>query len=472
MKTKKHFYRIFLLILLVVSVILTLLLDLIKAPVRSEPMYLYALSLVSIFTFLLFLTICFIKQMISFVPNLLVAIGICGHLMCASLYAYGLIEQSTIYPLEGCIIGIGVIGATLTAEGKLGRVPIKLPLMAFAALCTLLDLIRSFMTAPPAAFVSTVTVLCVLCLLLTLAAIFASAKTASKTELLTPSALCCILAFFTVLSPSEHVFIFSPEYTLALLTILAITFYGFKEVITLERRNAYLTENMQTEIERQTKELQRILTERENVMRFISHDTRKPLVTMRKFITVAREREADVEQIKTIDIIDQKAAQIERNLNEIAKYAKYTYTAEQSRVIPVRDAIESTYVELKPDCDANGIAFEAQYIDAQIYAKPDLLHSVLTNIVINAIEHASCTRIKIWAQKCEDSVCIMITDNGVGIDDDTAQLLFKPYEANPESRTNGLGLYICKTHMDSMNGNIKYTADENGLTFVISVPKA
>ena len=472
MKNKKHFYRILLFSILALSAAAAILLDFVKLPVRSEPMFLYALSLISIFTFLLFLTICFIKQMISFLPNLLVAVGICGHLICASLYSLGALEQSAVYPLECCLIGIGVIGATLSAEGRLGRIPVKLPLTALALVCTLLDLARSFMKEPPAPFVTVINLLCVICLLLTLAAIFVSAKAPSKTEMLTPPALCCVLAFFTVVTPSEYVYIFSPEYTLAFLTIAAITVYGFKEVITVERRNIYLTENMQAEIERQTVELQNIIKERENVMRFISHDMKKPVVTMRKFIAVAREREADIEQIKTIDIIDQKAAVIEKNLAEIAQYSKYTYVAEQSRVYSVRKVLENIYTDLKPDCDANGIMLEAQYIDANAYVKPELLHSVLTNVVINAVEHASCTRIRLWAQKREDSVAIMVSDNGVGIDSETAKLLFKPYEANAESRTSGLGLYICKTHMNSMNGNIEYTSDEKGLTFIITVPKA
>ncbi len=472
MRTKKHFYRIFLFLLLALSVVLALSLNLIKAPVRSEPIFLYALSLAAIFTFLLFLTICFIKQMISFLPNLLVAVGICGHLICACLYSLGILEQSTLYALECCFIGIGVIGAALTAEGKLWRVPVKFILVAFAAICTLLDLVRLFIKVPPQAFVIVTGLLCIICLLATLVSIFISAKTPSKAELLTPSALCCVLAFFTVVAPSEYVYIFSPEYTLAFLTITAITVYGFKEVITVEKRNAYLTENMQAEIERQTKELQNIIKERENVMRFISHDMKKPVITMRKFIAVAREREADIEQVKTIDIIDQKALQIEKNLNEIAQYSRHTYVAEQSEVLSVKNILESIYTDLKPDCDANGIEFEVQYLSASVYAKPELLKSVLTNVVINAIEHASCTKIKICAQKRDDMICILISDNGVGIDSDTAKLLFKPYEANEESRTNGLGLYICKTHMDSMNGNIDYTSDENGLTFTVSVPKA
>ena len=93
-------------------------------------------------------------------------------------------------------------------------------------------------------------------------------------------------------------------------------------------------------------------------------------------------------------------------------------------------------------------------------------------MVINAIEHASCLHIKISAKSVDDSVSILIKDDGIGIDEETAKLLFKPYEANTESRTNGLGLYICKTHMTSMNGNIEYESDDSGLTFIVTVPRA
>lgn len=472
MRIKDHKYKFYLFGVLAFSVVLSLLFNLIESPVRNEPLFLYALALISIFTFFLFLTICFIKHMISFLPNLLVAIGICGHLICASIYSLGFLEQSVMYSLEGCLIGIGVIGATLSINFKIKGFSISIPLTVFAVICTVLDLIRTFMLVPPILFVQIINVLCVVSLVLIIAAIFLSVQNASKTEMITPSLLCCLMAFFTVVSPYEHVYVFSFEYTLAVLTIAAITVYGFKEVIILEKKSIHFTEMMQAEIDRQTKELQEILKERETVMRFVSHDMKKPVITMRKFINVARERESDIEQIKTIDIIDQKAALIEKDLNDIAQYSRRIYVAEQSDVYSIRKIIEDLYKDLKPDCDANGISFEAEYIDEDVYVKPKLLNSVLTNVVINAIEHASCLHIKISAKSVDDSVAILIKDDGIGIDEETAKLLFKPYEADTESRTNGLGLYICKTHMTSMNGNIEYESDDSGLTFIVTVPRA
>lgn len=472
MKSKKRLYRACLTAVLLLSFLLALLLDKIELSARAAPMYLYTLTLVSMFTFLLFLVICFIKQIVSFVPNLLVAVGLCGYLLCASLHAFGILDSELTYSLCGCLIGIGVMGAALTCTSRLGTLPLKIPLVSLAALCTLLDLICSIMHTPPLALSVVISVLCCISVALTLISIFLSATTQSNAELLTPPALCCLLGLFTVLLPSDYVFLFTPEYTLSCLIILGITYYGFKEIITMERRNVYLTENMQAEIERQTKEMQSIIDERENVMRFISHDMRKPVTTMRKFLAVARERESDVEQVKTIDIIDQKAVQIEKSLNEISRYAKNTYVAEQSEVLSVKKIMQGIYTDLKPDCDANGIVLEAEYINAEIYAKPTILSSVLTNIVINAIEHASCTHIKMYAQKRGDTVCVMISDNGKGIDETVAQKMFEPYSGESDERNSGLGLYICKTHMRTMNGSIEYTADEGGATFTVILPKA
>lgn len=473
MKAKKIIYRAILASILVFSTLIAIIFNNIGLPIKNQPIYLYTLCLASVFTFLLFLVICSIKKMISFMPYLLIAIGLCGYLTVYTAFSYSIISYNLAYSLGGGLIGIGVIGAALTISLKIGRLPVKIPLIAYASVCTLLDLVYSFLGVSSNFLKAFIAINCIICIALIITAVFICAKDAHIAELLTPTMLCCVLALFSVIHPTEYVNIRPSEYILSLLLILCILIYGIKEVIIIERRNIYLTENMQLEISRQTEEMQKIIKERESMMRFISHDMRKPVVTMRKFISVARDREQDIEQIKTIDIIDQKAVQIEKNLDEISKYAKHTYYAEQSKTLSVKKIMQEVYNDLNPDCAANGIIFDVNYINAHVYAKPTILKSVLTNIIMNAIEHASCTSISMNAQKSSDTVAIIISDNGKGMDVDADKHIFKPYaDQADEDRTHGLGLYICKTHIENMNGSIEYSSSDKGLTFTIRLPKA
>ena len=45
---------------------------------------------------------------------------------------------------------------------------------------------------------------------------------------------------------------------------------------------------------------------------------------------------------------------------------------------------------------------------------------------MNAIEHASCTHVKMSAQRNADAVAIVISDNGKGIDSETLNVCSDP----------------------------------------------
>ena len=73
----------------------SLLLNLADHPVRSAPIFLYTLCLISLFTFLLLLFIFSVKRMTSFVPYVIMAVGLCGYLGVSTARSYGLISFET-----------------------------------------------------------------------------------------------------------------------------------------------------------------------------------------------------------------------------------------------------------------------------------------------------------------------------------------------------------------------------------------
>ena len=104
------------------------------------------------------------------------------------------------------------------------------------------------------------------------------------------------------------------------------------------------------------------------------------------------------------------------------------------------------------------------------FAKPDALKSVLQNLVLNAIEHAECTKIWLRAYRKFDRCIISVTDNGKGLGEKD---VFRPYCSGNEGEENiGLGLYICKSHVEAMNGTLTYEYANHQLTFTITLPVA
>ena len=238
------------------------------------------------------------------------------------------------------------------------------------------------------------------------------------------------------------------------------TFLTFVSVLMLfretEKANEYLTENLHTEVERQLKDIKSVITERDNLLQFVSHDMKKPLVSSSALIDVLIERETDAEQSKALRIVKQYTDRIVSNLTEVvdlravcAEICKFHY----------------------PDCNANGIILKNQ-VDGRykVYVKKQGLQNAVSNIILNAVEHADCKTITLSVKSEKNRVILCVSDDGRGID--CSADIFQPYVTGSKSETTGLGLFICRNILESMNGELNYESKSGETVFLISLLKA
>ncbi len=263
----------------------------------------------------------------------------------------------------------------------------------------------------------------------------------------------------------------NPMFWMCAATILT-TFLTVVIVITdMKKSNVYLTSNLQSEVERQVKDIKAVISERDSLLQFVSHDMKKPLSSAVLLCNAAIERERDDEQIKTINIIKQDAERVINNLSEIAAYAKLNYLAEPSEVVDMSELCALLYKFHHFDCDANGIILKvAADKPVKAFVKPKGIENVVSNIIINAIEHANCSAITLSVKTDKNKVILCVADDGKGIDESLD--VFRPYISENDTETGGLGLYICKNIIESMNGTLTYETGQNGTTFFISLLKA
>jgi signal transduction histidine kinase len=114
-------------------------------------------------------------------------------------------------------------------------------------------------------------------------------------------------------------------------------------------------------------------------------------------------------------------------------------------------------------------------LDTQLKVVTDRsqLLRVLTNLLENARQAIPDTRtgnIHIGITTDSAHVRIAITDNGTGIDEETAQRIFQPYFTTKSSGT-GLGLAMTKKIIEFWKGEIGFeTVVGEGSTFFITLP--
>lgn len=289
-----------------------------------------------------------------------------------------------------------------------------------------------------------------------------------KTEFLVAPPIVVVLGVDYLVLPFEAPVFHSPVIWLAVLILCFTAFSAFGFFASLERRNVYLTNNLKSEVARQTVELQSIIGERDKLLRYLSHDMKKPLSGIKHFVAEIRKNEVSPENVKALDIIDGKIDALQNDFFELQQFAKMNFAAEPCETVYADEIVKSIFTRLSPDCEANGITLKCFAPNIAVYAKKSILCSVLDNLVFNAVEHSKCKNITVSAAKSNGGCKITVTDDGIGIQGERE--IFLPYYSESEEGDNlGLGLYICRQHMLSMGGNLVYNRENGKTVFTVTL---
>lgn len=99
---------------------------------------------------------------------------------------------------------------------------------------------------------------------------------------------------------------------------------------------------------------------------------------------------------------------------------------------------------------------------------------VITNLVKNAIQAKSPDRIPNIVVNVKDdakNVIINVSDNGIGVKEENKLKVFEP-KFTTKTSGMGLGLAMVKNIVETYNGNITFTSQENkGTVFTVTLPK-
>ncbi len=117
--------------------------------------------------------------------------------------------------------------------------------------------------------------------------------------------------------------------------------------------------------------------------------------------------------------------------------------------------------------------------DHLVYADPDMIRTVLRNLLTNAIKFSHPGgHILINSTKTGQYIEIRVEDDGIGMDDSFQHSLFKLNEKTQRQGTRkekgtGLGLILCKEFIEKNKGKIWVTSEAGkGSTFYFTLPHA
>ncbi len=214
----------------------------------------------------------------------------------------------------------------------------------------------------------------------------------------------------------------------------------------------------------------------------LAHEIRNPLASIRSSVEqLAASAGAGEDERVLATLIVREADRLSRLLSEFLDFSRVR--AARREPVDLREIATAAVhlVEAHPECHADSVVQvtgPATIIDAD----EDLLHRVIANLVLNAVQAAAgpvnvTVTIGPALQSdvprgsgIESPIRLDVRDDGPGIPDDIADRLFQPFVSGRPGGS-GLGLAIVQRAVEAHQGLITVTsAVGEGTTFTIFLP--
>lgn len=223
--------------------------------------------------------------------------------------------------------------------------------------------------------------------------------------------------------------------------------------------------------------------QQEDFISTVSHELRTPLTSIRGFAQTmlsSWEKLDDEHKKKFILIIEQQSNRLINlvenmlSVNKLSSFKdKFVYKNANANTLiePIIQMVKHQYSEHIFETDFNKKI-------PQILVDVDKFQQIMTNLIENAAKYSNDgTKITVKTDfsSSPDSISIKVIDEGIGIKEEDFEKIFSKFSRldNPLTRKvqgSGLGLYITRTLVKKMNGEITVKSSENGTTFEVLLP--
>lgn len=165
-------------------------------------------------------------------------------------------------------------------------------------------------------------------------------------------------------------------------------------------------------------------------------------------------------------------------LNEAITFmSQYTKSNNDWKYIDIKSCIMSLFNSYQMILEEKKIQVQLDIQDnLSLEYNEYLLKDIFNNLISNSIKALTLTNkkiIKVSISCDSDYLYIIFSDSGIGIKEGDQEKIFEVfYTTTVEDGGNGMGLYMVKTYLTSLNGNIELIDSEldNGATFYIKIP--
>ena len=207
----------------------------------------------------------------------------------------------------------------------------------------------------------------------------------------------------------------------------------------------------------------------------MSHEIRTPLNAIIGFSSLLPHIEDAEERNHYISLINHNNELLLNIINDVLDLSKIE--AGHIELAPVwcnlSDLIDESCTECQPNVP-EGVTLKKRYPATPNLIKQDPMRikQVLSNLISNALKNTVQGYVEISYEMTPSETRISVSDTGRGIPEEKLGIIFERFEkADTFIQGAGLGLPICRSIMEHMNGTIEVTSTVNkGSTFTVVFP--
>lgn len=218
----------------------------------------------------------------------------------------------------------------------------------------------------------------------------------------------------------------------------------------------------------------------------VSHELRTPLTSIKGFAeTLLRsgDKLSEENKKKYITIIKEQSDRLTRLVEDLLAVSRLESQGQQLtvRALDLKKHINKVCDSLVTKSKTHKIIQEVEKDIPNVWADADRLEQIFTNLIDNAIKYSpgeEKVNVKVTSvtnNGVKEKLKVEVTDYGIGITDSDLQKIFTKFGRldNPLTRQaqgTGLGLFITKSLVLALKGEISVNSTKGETTFTVILP--
>lgn len=268
-----------------------------------------------------------------------------------------------------------------------------------------------------------------------------------------------------------------PEEYGAFCMVAAFAVLMVQRGLAMALENTRLRLHLQEEVQEKTVHLQKLLTERGQLIAELGHDMKSPLTSLSNMAQIIRLNNImlDEDTHKRMLHIEEQCGILSERLKSIQEIAARTGAPVQMEPVMLNTFLSDFYHNCRPVIELYGPDFSEKITPhpCRVMANREQLFRALENLLYNAADFTPPDGKITLSLSVKDSFArIIISDTGCGISESDLPNIFKrSYTTRNEKGGQGLGLAITRAIISEHGGSIEaFSKKGEGTNFVIDLP--